>query len=111
MLNAFWHQAEKPTEKSFRPSHRASLHGSILHDASYFATLELSGNQQTLKAVLGKCCDPQGDNPVAARSVTRLSAPYVLDVNSGSPDSLQEGESATLTSMHQMHTRISSSLP
>ncbi|KAI9566167.1 ribonucleases P/MRP protein subunit POP1-domain-containing protein [Boletus coccyginus] len=51
--------AVTPTEKSFRPSHRASMHGSILHDASYYATIELKGPQLLLQAVLEQCCDPQ----------------------------------------------------
>ncbi|KAI6028013.1 ribonucleases P/MRP protein subunit POP1-domain-containing protein [Pisolithus microcarpus] len=49
-----------PTEKAFRPSHRASVHGSILHDASYYATIELKGPQSVLLATLETCCDPQG---------------------------------------------------
>ncbi|KAF8120269.1 ribonucleases P/MRP protein subunit POP1-domain-containing protein [Boletus edulis] len=51
--------AVTPTEKAFRPSHRASMHGSILHDASYYATIELKGPQLLLQAVLEQCCDPQ----------------------------------------------------
>ncbi|KAG6379369.1 ribonucleases P/MRP protein subunit POP1-domain-containing protein [Boletus reticuloceps] len=51
--------AVTPTEKAFRPSHRASMHGSILHDASYYATIELKGPQWLLQAVLEQCCDPQ----------------------------------------------------
>ncbi|KAF9233375.1 ribonucleases P/MRP protein subunit POP1-domain-containing protein [Melanogaster broomeanus] len=50
--------AVTPTEKAFRPSHRASVHGSILHDASYYATIELKGPQALLQAALEKCCDP-----------------------------------------------------
>ena len=52
-------QAVTPTEKAFRPSHRASVHGSILHDASYYATIELKGPQPLLQATLEQCCDPQ----------------------------------------------------
>jgi ribonuclease P/MRP protein subunit POP1 len=52
------HQAVTPTEKAFRPSHRASVHGSILHDASYYATIELKGPQGLLHAALETCCDP-----------------------------------------------------
>ncbi|KIK93095.1 hypothetical protein PAXRUDRAFT_829342 [Paxillus rubicundulus Ve08.2h10] len=50
--------AATPTEKAFRPSHRASVHGSILHDASYYATIELKGPQDLLHAALETCCDP-----------------------------------------------------
>ncbi|KAG8214891.1 hypothetical protein J3R82DRAFT_10062 [Butyriboletus roseoflavus] len=55
--------AVTPTEKAFRPSHRASMHGSILHDASYYATIELKGPQPFLQATLERCCDPQ-DSPM-----------------------------------------------
>ncbi|KAG8857326.1 hypothetical protein FRB96_005813 [Tulasnella sp. 330] len=48
-----------PTEKSFRPSHRAAVHGSILQDVSYFGTLEMKGPITLLKKVLSLCCDPQ----------------------------------------------------
>ncbi|KAH7885023.1 ribonucleases P/MRP protein subunit POP1-domain-containing protein [Phlebopus sp. FC_14] len=51
--------AVTPTEKAFRPSHRASVHGSILHDASYYATIEVKGPQSILQAALESCCDPQ----------------------------------------------------
>ncbi|KAK7056731.1 Ribonucleases P/MRP protein subunit pop1 [Paramarasmius palmivorus] len=51
--------AVTPTEKSFRPSHRASLHGSILHDASYEALVELKGPENVLTSILNVCCDPQ----------------------------------------------------
>ena len=56
-----------PTEKSFRPSHRASIHGSILHDASYMAVIELRGPEDSLKAIMETCCDPQGAGPGAVR--------------------------------------------
>ncbi|KAI0352614.1 POP1-domain-containing protein [Trametes cingulata] len=59
-----------PTEKSFRPSHRASIHGSILHDASYFATIELQGPEDILRAILDSCCDCQGPSPGAKRYLT-----------------------------------------
>ena len=59
-------QAEHPTEKSFRPSHRAALHGCILHDASYTALVELKGKQALLRQVLSSCSDPHGLSPGAA---------------------------------------------
>ncbi|KAK0464529.1 POP1-domain-containing protein [Desarmillaria tabescens] len=37
-----------PTEKAFRPSHRAAVRGSILHDASYQSLIELKGPQNEL---------------------------------------------------------------
>ena len=60
-------QAVHTTEKSFRPSHRATLHGAILHDASYDGIIEMKGSQDALIRVLHKCCDPQGAGPGAAR--------------------------------------------
>ncbi|KAJ8455266.1 hypothetical protein ONZ51_g12543 [Trametes cubensis] len=63
-----------PTEKSFRPSHRASVHGSIIHDASYYATIELEGPEDILKAIIEACCDCQGPSPGAKRFVTGARA-------------------------------------
>ena len=62
-------QAVTPTEKSFRPSHRASVHGSILHDASYLATIEIKGPEDLLCTILGSCFDCQGPSPSAKRRV------------------------------------------
>ena len=62
-------QAVKPTEKSFRPSHRASVHGSILHDASYYGLIELKGAQLVLCRALEICCDPAGAGPASKRCV------------------------------------------
>ncbi|GJJ13300.1 hypothetical protein Clacol_007552 [Clathrus columnatus] len=59
--------AETPTEKSYRPSHRSSVHSSILHDASYFGTISISGNQPVLERLLNGCCDCQGSSPGAVR--------------------------------------------
>ncbi|KAG6891353.1 hypothetical protein C0992_008468 [Termitomyces sp. T32_za158] len=52
--------AVHPTEKSYRPSHRASVHGSIIHDASYHSIIELKGTETVLKRVLDTSCDPNG---------------------------------------------------
>jgi len=57
----------QPTEKSFRSSHRASVHGSILHDASYYGIIQLKGPEKILKDLLEICCDPQGHGPGAKR--------------------------------------------
>jgi ribonuclease P/MRP protein subunit POP1 len=62
-------QGVQPTEKSFRPSHRASLHGAILHDASYESLIELQGAQKILKRLLEFCCEPYA-NPGAVRYLT-----------------------------------------
>ncbi|KAI0688915.1 POP1-domain-containing protein [Earliella scabrosa] len=72
-----------PTEKSFRPSHRASVHGSILHDASYFATIELKGPEDLLRMILDGCCDCQGPSSGAVRFLTgaRAMDTYIYDYN------------------------------
>ncbi|KAJ3860541.1 POP1-domain-containing protein [Lentinula novae-zelandiae] len=59
--------AVTPTEKAFRPSHRASIHGSILHDSSYLSLIEMKGPEATLKAILEMCCDAQDVSPGAQR--------------------------------------------
>ncbi|KAG9081834.1 hypothetical protein FRC07_014401, partial [Ceratobasidium sp. 392] len=59
--------AIRPTEKSYRPSHRAAVHGSTLHDASYMSTIELAGRMSSIVSVLKGCCDPYGAGPWAAR--------------------------------------------
>ncbi|KAL6301998.1 POP1-domain-containing protein [Sparassis latifolia] len=66
--------AVEPTEKSFRPSHRASVHGSILHDASYYALLQIQGPQSVLRALLDNCCDFQAPSPGAKRFLTGARA-------------------------------------
>ena len=60
-----------PTEKAFRPSHRASVHGCILHDSSYMAVIELKGEVEILKQSLGRICNPHGLSPAAARYDSR----------------------------------------
>ncbi|KAF4577137.1 hypothetical protein EYR36_005124 [Pleurotus pulmonarius] len=59
--------AMHPTEKAFRPSHRAAQHGCIIHDASYLALIEISGALGSLSDLLVLCCDPQGQPPGAQR--------------------------------------------
>ncbi|KAJ3873454.1 POP1-domain-containing protein [Lentinula edodes] len=59
--------AVTPTEKAFRPSHRASIHGSILHDSSYLSLIEMTGPEAILKAILEMCCDAQDVSPGAQR--------------------------------------------
>ncbi|KZS93212.1 POP1-domain-containing protein [Sistotremastrum niveocremeum HHB9708] len=59
--------AESPTEKSFRPSYRAAMRDCIIHDASYFATIELKGPETLLKDLLRHCCDLQGPGPWSLR--------------------------------------------
>ncbi|KAI9058196.1 POP1-domain-containing protein [Trametes sanguinea] len=76
--------AVTPTEKSFRPSHRASVHGSILHDASYYATIEIKGPEDILRTILNSCCDCQGPSPGAKRFLTgaRTLETYLYHYNS-----------------------------
>ncbi|KAG6866289.1 hypothetical protein C0991_006385 [Blastosporella zonata] len=59
--------AVHPTEKSYRPSHRASVHGSIIHDASYHSVIELKGTEAILKRILDMSCDPNGPSPGSKR--------------------------------------------
>ncbi|KAH7105275.1 POP1-domain-containing protein [Auriculariales sp. MPI-PUGE-AT-0066] len=49
--------AESPTTKAFRASHRAALHDCILHDASYYGTIEISGTLGLLQCVLARITD------------------------------------------------------
>ncbi|KAF8349342.1 NUC188 domain-containing protein [Amanita rubescens] len=60
--------AVHPTEKSFRSSHRASVHGSIIHDASYTAVIEVKSAQKIIENMLMMCCDPQRGHPAAKRN-------------------------------------------
>ncbi|KAG6903119.1 hypothetical protein C0995_004666 [Termitomyces sp. Mi166 len=71
--------AVHPTEKSYRPSHRASVHGSIIHDASYHSIIELKGTEPVLKRVLDMSCDPNGPSPGSKRysSGSRASDTYI----------------------------------
>ncbi|KAI0314024.1 POP1-domain-containing protein [Amylostereum chailletii] len=66
--------AVQPTEKAFRPSHRASVHGSILHDASYYGLIELKGPHFILCHLLEQCSDLQGPGPGSKRYTTGVRA-------------------------------------
>ncbi|KAI0087814.1 NUC188 domain-containing protein [Irpex rosettiformis] len=66
--------ATTPTEKSFRPSHRASVHGSILHDASYLGLIEMKGPHHALQCILDRCSDCQAPSPAAKRFATGARA-------------------------------------
>ncbi|KAK0221848.1 POP1-domain-containing protein [Armillaria fumosa] len=61
--------AVHPSEKAFRPSHRAAIRGSILHDASYQSLIELKGLQKVLTRIMDNCCDPQELSPGNRRYV------------------------------------------
>ncbi|KAJ3515375.1 hypothetical protein NLJ89_g1799 [Agrocybe chaxingu] len=56
-----------PTEKAYRPSHRAAVHDAILHDASYYSLVEVKGAEQILVSMLERFCDPQGPGPSSKR--------------------------------------------
>jgi ribonuclease P/MRP protein subunit POP1 len=60
-------QAITPTEKSYRPSHRAATRGVIVSDVSYFGTIELRGPQATLITILHRVLHPDGHGPGAKR--------------------------------------------
>ncbi|KAJ9109900.1 hypothetical protein QFC19_001880 [Naganishia cerealis] len=47
--------ARTPNRKSHRPAHRAAHNGCIIHDSSYYATLELSGERDDLVQVISSC--------------------------------------------------------
>ncbi|KAJ7069842.1 POP1-domain-containing protein [Mycena amicta] len=68
MENMWGHRlAVTPTEKAFRPSHRAAVHGSIIHDASYYSTFQLHGPQKLLSDILSLFSDPLDPSPGAKR--------------------------------------------
>lgn len=48
------------------------MHGVIVHDASYFQTLELKGTLEQLKLVLSMMCDPAEVAPYAKRYIDGL---------------------------------------
>lgn len=62
-------QADRPTEKSFRSSYRASVHGSLVHDASYYQYIILKGEEDNLRRLLESVCDPIEVSPGSLRSV------------------------------------------
>ncbi|TFY68580.1 hypothetical protein EVG20_g3505 [Dentipellis fragilis] len=66
--------AVQPTEKSFRPSYRAAVHGAILHDASYYSLIQVTGPEHVLKTLLESCCDPQGPGPGSKRYTNGVRA-------------------------------------
>ncbi|CEL51735.1 ribonuclease P [Rhizoctonia solani AG-1 IB] len=66
--------AERPTAKSYRPSHRAAVHGSTLNDISYMATLEVTGKADSIGSILKQCCDLGGVGPWATRYTSGVRA-------------------------------------
>ncbi|BGP52028.1 Ribonucleases P/MRP protein subunit pop1 [Rhodotorula kratochvilovae] len=59
--------AEKPTAKAFRASYRASQHGALVHDASYYQYFELEGPFEDLAKLLQIVCDPAAPLPTSKR--------------------------------------------
>ncbi|KAJ9106265.1 hypothetical protein QFC21_001410 [Naganishia friedmannii] len=47
--------ARTPNRKSHRPAHRAAHNGCIIHDSSYYATLELSGERDDIVQIVSNC--------------------------------------------------------
>ncbi|GAA5844126.1 hypothetical protein JCM11251_001826 [Rhodosporidiobolus azoricus] len=71
--------AEKPTAKAFRSSYRASQHGAVVHDASYYQYFELEGPFCDLVKVLEAVCDPAAPLPSSKRFSTGARE-YTTDV-------------------------------
>ena len=47
-----------PNEKSIKASYRASEHLSIIHDASYFEWIKISGDSDNIIKLLNSVTDP-----------------------------------------------------
>ncbi|GJN94122.1 hypothetical protein Rhopal_007196-T1 [Rhodotorula paludigena] len=62
--------ADRPTAKAFRSSYRASQHGALVHDASYYQYFELVGPLDDLEKVLEVVCDPSKSLPTSKRYST-----------------------------------------
>ncbi|CAG8727746.1 15411_t:CDS:10, partial [Dentiscutata erythropus] len=59
MIELWGHKlAEYPNEKSIKSSYRASQHLSIIHDASYFGWIQISGDQNVIIKLLNSVTDP-----------------------------------------------------
>ncbi|KAK4698539.1 ribonuclease P/MRP protein subunit POP1, partial [Phenoliferia sp. Uapishka_3] len=67
---AFFQQAEKPTEKAYRSSYRASVNGALVHDASYYQYIEIKGPEASLKRLFDAHFDPQATSPCSKRYST-----------------------------------------
>ncbi|KDE07210.1 hypothetical protein MVLG_02433 [Microbotryum lychnidis-dioicae p1A1 Lamole] len=59
--------AIRPTEKAFRPSYRASVHGALVHDASYLQYIELTGPQDQLEHLVRLLCPLTPAGPASKR--------------------------------------------
>ncbi|TFY75477.1 hypothetical protein EWM64_g8533 [Hericium alpestre] len=67
-----WHAKRMKMENMW--GYRLALHGSILHDASYWSLIQIAGPEHVLKALLESCCDPQGQGPGAKRFIGGVRA-------------------------------------
>lgn len=74
-------QAHRPTAKAFRASYRASLHGALVHDASYFQYLELTGPEEELVLLLAKMSDVTMPSPGGKRCVCCGRSSHVEDAD------------------------------
>lgn len=62
-------QADRPTEKAYRSSYRASVNGALVHDASYLQYIELKGHEPALQALFEQNFDPNSTSPCSKRFV------------------------------------------
>ncbi|KAF9267501.1 POP1-domain-containing protein [Marasmius fiardii PR-910] len=74
-----------PTEKSFRPSHRASRHGAILHDASYQSLIELKGPEEILQSIFDMVRDCKSASPCNKRFPRYAGGSRALDLDFYAP--------------------------
>ena len=58
IIELFYIKAEHPNEKSIKASYRASEHLSIIHDASYFGWIKISGNPNNIVKLFNSVTDP-----------------------------------------------------
>ncbi|KAK9709281.1 Ribonucleases P/MRP protein subunit pop1 [Basidiobolus ranarum] len=62
--------AEHPNEKSIRSSYKASSYLSLIHDASYFGCIQLSGSEKGITQILNSLTDPNGPSAGGIRFST-----------------------------------------
>ncbi|EMS18934.1 ribonuclease P/MRP protein subunit POP1 [Rhodotorula toruloides NP11] len=82
--------AETPTAKAFRSSYRASHHGALVHDASYYQYFQLDGPFADLERILQAVCDPAAVSPASKRfsSGSRECTVDVYDTTRAYPNGL-----------------------
>ncbi|SCV74721.1 BQ2448_7750 [Microbotryum intermedium] len=72
LVRLYTRSATRPTEKAFRPSYRASVHGALVHDASYMQYIELTGPQVQLEALSRLLCPLTPAGPASKRFTTGI---------------------------------------